>query len=34
MTCRYNRRHMDEGERINDFMTRTGGRLTYKELIM
>lgn len=33
MTFRYNRRHMDEGERVNDFMTRVVGRLTYRELI-
>ena len=33
MTYRYNRRHMDEGERVNDFMMRISGRLTYKELI-
>jgi len=32
-TFRYNRRDAGEGERMNDFLGRTSGRLTYKELI-
>jgi len=32
-TFRYNRRDADEGERMNDFLGRTAGRLTYKALI-
>ena len=30
MIYRHNRRHMDEGERVSDFMTRVGGRLTHR----
>lgn len=33
MCYRYNRRDMDEGERVNDFLSRVGGPLTYKALI-
>ena len=33
MTYRYNRREMGEGQRVNDFLTRVEGRLTYKALI-
>lgn len=33
MCYRYNKRDMNEGQRINDFLTRVGGRLTYKALI-
>jgi hypothetical protein len=32
-TFRYNRRDAGEGERMNDFLGRTVGRLTYKALI-
>ena len=32
-TYRYNRRDAGEGERMNDFLGRTTGRLTYKALI-
>lgn len=32
-TYRYNRRDAGEGERMNDFLGRTAGRLTYKALI-
>lgn len=32
-TLRYNRRDAGEGERMNDFLGRTAGRLTYKTLI-
>ena len=32
-TFRYNRRKAGEGERMNDFLGRVSGRLTYKELI-
>lgn len=32
-TFRYNRRKAGEGERMNDFLGRTSGRLTYKALI-
>ena len=32
-TFRYNRRQAGEGERMNDFLSRTAGRLTYKALI-
>ena len=32
-TFRYNRRQAGEGERMNDFLGRTAGRLTYKALI-
>ncbi len=33
MTWRYNRRDVDEGDRMNDFLTCVPGRLTYKALI-
>ena len=33
MCYRYNRREMGEGERINDLLSRTDGRLTYKALV-
>jgi transposase-like protein len=33
MTWRYNRRDLDEGDRVNEFMTRVHGRLTYRALI-
>ena len=33
MTWRYNRRELDEGDRMNEFLTRVPGRLTYKALI-
>jgi hypothetical protein len=32
-TFRYNRREAGEGERMNEFLGRTAGRLTYKALI-
>jgi transposase-like protein len=32
-TYRYNRRDAGEGERMNDFLERVSGRLTYQELI-
>lgn len=32
-TLRYNRREPGEGERVNDFLSRVAGRLTYKALI-
>lgn len=32
-TFRYNRRQAGEGDRMNDFLSRTAGRLTYKALI-
>jgi len=33
MTWRFNRREMDEGERVNNLIAQTNGRLTYKDLI-
>lgn len=33
MTWRYNRRKIDDGARVNEFLTRVDGRLTYKALI-
>lgn len=33
MTWRYNRRSVDEGDRMNEFLARVHGRLTYKALI-
>ena len=33
MTWRYNRRDIDEGDRMNEFLTRVQGRITYKTLI-
>jgi transposase-like protein len=33
MTWRYNRREIDEGDRMNEFLSRVQGRLTYKALI-
>ncbi len=33
MTWRYNRRELEDGERMNEFLTRVPGRLTYKALI-
>jgi transposase-like protein len=33
MTWRYNRRGLDDGARMNEFLTRMNGRLTYKALI-
>lgn len=33
MTWRYNRRDVDEGDRMNEFLARVHGRLTYKALI-
>jgi transposase-like protein len=30
---RYNRRHIEDGPRMNEFLTRVDGRLTYKTLI-
>ena len=32
-TYRFNRRGIGEGERMNDFLTRVAGRLSYRELI-
>jgi len=34
MTWRFNLRQMDEGDRVNALLAQTGGRLTYKELIV
>jgi transposase-like protein len=33
MTWRYNRRDVEEGDRVNNLLDRVAGRLTYKELI-
>ena len=33
MTWRYNRRDISEGDRMNEFLTRVQGRITYKTLI-
>jgi len=33
MTWRYNRREMEEGDRLNALLGRIDGRLRYKELI-
>lgn len=32
-TYRYNTRHLGEGERVNDFLSGCGGRLTYRKLV-
>ncbi len=32
-TYRYNTRHLNEGERVNDFLSGCGGRLTYRKLV-
>jgi hypothetical protein len=32
MCYRYNRRDMEEGERVNDLLSQVEGRLTYKAL--
>jgi hypothetical protein len=32
MCYRYNRREMEEGERVNDLLSQVEGRLTYKVL--
>ena len=33
MTWRYNRRELEEGDRLNALLGRVEGRLMYKELI-